>query len=148
VDTSIVRGMFELLRGRIPEARQAFDLALRKEGKSRRAQVEHLSTFPGVLHALLLIQSDQPQDCRQARVWVDWLAKERGYTPYYSAYRLLDALLAFHEGREPDSGDDVWWFLRSPGMPLAHVAAFLAYLLSRLYASQRRMARAERRTNS
>ena len=61
LDTSLVRGMMELVQGRVPEARQAFDLSLRNGGKSKTAQMEHLGTFPGVLHALLLVQSDEAE---------------------------------------------------------------------------------------
>ncbi len=97
LDTSLVRGMMELLQGRVPEARQAFEQALRKVGKGKAAQMDHADTFPGILHALLLTQSEEPQDRQQARAWVDRFAANRGSaSTYHEAYRLLGALLAWH----------------------------------------------------
>jgi hypothetical protein len=137
LDVSLVRGMLELVQGRVPEARQAFDLSLRNSGKSKTAQMEHLGTLPGVLHALLLVQSDQPKDRQQVRTWVDWFDRQRGAETYYDAYRILGALLAFYEGREPQD-DAVWSPLLSRNAPLAQFSTCLAQLLYRLYTSQPR----------
>jgi hypothetical protein len=97
LDISLVRGMLELLQGRVPEARQAFDQALRKVGKGKTAQTDHADTFPGILHALLLAQSEEPQDRQQARAWADrFAANRREVSTYHDAYRLLGALLSWH----------------------------------------------------
>lgn len=137
LDTSLVRGMLELLQGRVPEARQAFDLSLRNSGKSKTAQMEHLGTLPGVLHTLLLVQSDQPKDRQQARTWVDWFDKHRGAETYYEAYGILGALLAFYEGREPP-GEPVWSPVMPRNIPLAQFSSCLVQLLYQLYTSQPR----------
>jgi superfamily II DNA or RNA helicase len=135
LDTFIIRGMLELLRGRVQEARQAFDLGLRNSSKSKTAQMERLGTFPGVLHALLLVQSGQLKDRQQVRTWVDWLDRHRGMEAYHDAYRSLGSLLAFYEGREPEGGD-ASWPLQFRNVPLAQLSTCLVQLLYRLYASQ------------
>jgi superfamily II DNA or RNA helicase len=135
LDTSLVRGMLDLLCGRVQEARQAFDLSLRNSGKSKSAQMGHLGTFPGVLHALLLVQSEQLKDRQQARSWIAWFDRHKNVETYHDAYHTLDALLAFHEGRGPEDRD-AWWPLHSRNVPLAHVGTCLAQLLYQLYASK------------
>jgi len=137
LDTSLVRGMMELLSGHVPEARQAFDLALRGVGKGKNAQMEHLSSFPGFLHALLLVQSEQPQDRQQARSWMDRLVANGGYAnPYREAYRFMGALLAWHEGREI-GGPEVVWHPSSyhREAPLTLVSTWLMQLLYWFYTS-------------
>ena len=143
LDTSIVRGMLELLSGHVPEARQAFDLALRNRGKGKTVQMDHAATFPGLLHALLLVQSDQLQDRQQVRTWVDWFDKHRGVEAYGDAYRVLGLLLAFHEGREPQDSED-WWLLHSRNMPLAYVGTCLVQLLYQLYTSKPRTSKKQK----
>jgi superfamily II DNA or RNA helicase len=136
LDTSLVRGMLELLSGRIQEAHQTYEQALQKVGKAKKAQLEYLESFPAMLHTLLLIQSDQPQDRQKARTWLDWLAKGRDHMAYDQAYRLLEALLAWHEGREDADG---WNTLAQPfyqERPLSQVGTYLAQLLYWLYASR------------
>jgi superfamily II DNA or RNA helicase len=135
LDTSIIRGMLDLLCGRVPEARQAFDLAWRNSGKSKSAQMEYLGTFPGVLHTLLLVQSEQLQDRQRARTWVEWFAKGGVYGAYYSAYRLLGALLAFHEGRELHD-EEALPFSLGRNTPLVNTGTYLTQLFYWLYASQ------------
>ena len=134
LDTSLVRGMMELLQGRVPEARQAFDQALRKVGKGKTAQMDHADTFPGVLHALLLVQSEEPQDRQQARTWADRFAANRGdVSTYREAYRLLGALLAWHEGREIEGPDIVWhpsyYHRESPLIAPEHLSDAVAVLV-------------------
>ena len=137
LDTGLVRGMLELLSGRIQEAHQAYDQALQKVGKAKKAQLEYLGTFPAVLHTLLLVQSNQPQDRQRARMWLDWLAKDREYAAYHEAYGFLEALLAWHEGRDvADSVDPVWRPSYGHGAPLGHVAVYLMQLLYWFYASR------------
>ena len=143
LDTSIVRGMLELLSGHVPEARQAFDLALRNRGKGKTVQMDHAATFPGLLHALLLVQSDQLQDRQQVRTWVDWFDKHRGVEAYGDAYRVLGSLLAFHEGREPQDSED-WWLLHFRNMPLAYVGNCLVQLLYQLYTSKPRISKKQK----
>jgi superfamily II DNA or RNA helicase len=135
LDASLVRGLLDLLCGRVQEARQVFDLSLRNSGKSKTAQMENLGTFPGVLHALLLVQSEQAKDRQQVRTWVNWFDKHRRTEVYSEAYRILGALLDFHEGRKTDEAD-AWWPLHSENVPLACVSTCLAQLLYRLYASR------------
>jgi superfamily II DNA or RNA helicase len=143
LDTNVIRGMLAVLRGRLPEGREALEQALRKYGKGRRAQIEYLTSFPGVLHALLLVQSDQPQDYRQAQTWMDWLIDERAYTPYYAAYCSLEALTAFRDGADLED-EDAWEFLYSPILPLAASAAFLVHFLYKLHAPRSRVTKAAR----
>ncbi|MCU0913472.1 MAG: DEAD/DEAH box helicase [Planctomycetes bacterium] len=134
LDASLVRGMLELLGGRVAEARQAFDLSLRNGGKSKTAQMGHLGTFPGVLHTLLLVQSEQAKDRQQARTWIDWFEKQRRLEAYAEAYRALGALLDFHEGRLIEKRDAVR-LQYVENVPLAYVAICLVALMYRLYAS-------------
>ena len=136
-DTWLVRGMLELLSGRIPEAHQAYDQGLQKVGKAKKAQVEYLDSFPSVLHTLLLIQSEQPQDRQQARTWLDRLAKDRDYTAYRQAYYFLGALLAWHEGCDDADAEDI---VRQPfyrqDSPLACICVHLMQSLYWFYASR------------
>jgi len=131
LDTSLVRGMMEFLEGRVSEARQAFDQAVRKAGKGKTAQMDHADTFPGILHALLLTQSEEPQDRQQARAWADrFAANRRGVSTYRDAYQFLGALLAWHEGRETEGPDIVWhpsYYQQEP--PLVLMGATLMQLL-------------------
>lgn len=144
LDTFIVRGMLDLLSGRLPEARQAFDQALRSHGKGKTAQTEHLTNFPGLLHALLLVQSDLAKDRQQIRTWVGWFERNRGGEAYADAFLALGCLLAFHEGRElPDEGD--WWVrTHFRSMPLAYAGICLAQLLYQFYASQPRVSKRQK----
>jgi hypothetical protein len=105
--------------------------------------MDHAATFPGLLHALLLVQSDQLQDRQQVRTWVDWFDKHRGVEAYGDAYRVLGSLLAFHEGREPRDSED-WWLLHFRNMPLAYVGNCLVQLLYQLYTSKPRISKKQK----
>jgi superfamily II DNA or RNA helicase len=147
LDTHLVRGMLELLSGRVQEAHQAYDLAVRRAGKAKKAQLEYLATFPAVLHTLLLVQSEQPPDRQLARTWLDWLSKDRDYAAYYEAYRHLDVLLAWHEGRDiDDEADPVWRPLFGGSSPLGHVAVYLMQLLYWVYASRTKALKTHKQT--
>lgn len=136
LDTYVVRGMLELLSGRVPEAHQAYDLALQEAGKAKKAQLEYLGSFPAMLHALLLVQSEQPQDRQRARTWLDWLSKDRDYAAYHEAYCFLEALLAWHEGCDADDGaNPVLRPFYGGSSPLGQVAVYLMQLLYWIYAS-------------
>jgi len=129
--------MLELLSGRLPEAHQAYDQALQKVGKAKKAQLEYLESFPAVLHTLLLIQSEQPQDRQQARTWLDWLTKERHYAAYHQAYSFLGALLAWHEGcDDADPADTVRQPFYEDDSPLVCICAHLVQSLYWFYASR------------
>jgi superfamily II DNA or RNA helicase/tetratricopeptide (TPR) repeat protein len=144
VETPLLRGMLELLSGRIDEAHQAYDLALQRLGKAKKAQLERLATFPGVLHCLLLIQSERPQDRRQARTWLDWLAKNREYMVYHQTYYFLDRMLGWHEGR--DDADVLYQSFYSENSFLARVSMSLLQLLYWFYASGTEAVKAHKRT--
>ncbi|MBN1509620.1 MAG: hypothetical protein JW955_22420 [Sedimentisphaerales bacterium] len=144
LDTSLMRGTLELLSGRIQEAHQAYDQAVAKVGKAKRGQLEYLESFPAVLHTLLLIQSDQPQDRQQARTWLDWLAKDRNHTAYGQAYRILDALLAWYEGwDDPDGLDTLWQPFHQESL-LSQVSTYLVQLLYWFYASRTKASRSNK----
>ena len=145
--THVIQGMLELLSGRVEQAHQAYDQALQTMGKAKKAQLEYLGTFPAVLHTLLLIQSDQPQDRQRARTWLDWLAKDRLYTYYDQAYCLLEALLGWHEGRDDADRPGTRW--QSPyrqDCPLTQVSIYLMQLLYWLYASRTEAPKTHRET--
>jgi len=147
LDTSIIRGMLELLSGRIEESREAYEQALRRVGKGKRSLLDYLDTFPGVLHILLLVQSDRSQDHQQARTWLAWLDANRGYASYHEAHRPLAALLAWHEGHNPAWDSDVSWrpsYHRDA--PLAEACVYLMYLLYWFYTSQGKASRARTQT--
>jgi len=138
LDTWIIQGMHDLLSGRIDEARLAYEQAYRRAGKSKGAQMDHLRSFPAFLHALLLVQSEQPQDRQQARTWLTWLDTTKTYTGYREAYRLLSELLAWHEGYNAagDTNNVVRPFLRQDAPPLIEASIHLMQLLYWLYTSQ------------
>ena len=144
VETPYIRGMLELLSGRIDEARQMYDLTLQCVGKAKKAQLEHLATFPGVLHCLMLVQSERPEDRRQARRWLDWLAKNKDFMVYHQSYYFLDVLLGWHEGR--NDGDALRQSYSQDGSPLAHASSSLMQLLYWLYTSNAEGMKAQKRT--
>jgi hypothetical protein len=148
LDTYLARGMLELLSGRVQEAHQAYDMALQKAGKAKKAQLEYLGTFPAVLHTLLLIQSEQPQDRQRARTWLDWLAKDREYAAYHEAYGFLEALLVWHEGHDVGDGRDPVWrpFFSGQSSPLGQIAIYLMQLMYWLYASRTKALKANKQT--
>jgi len=137
LETWIIRGMLELLSGRIDEARLAYEQARRGVGKSKSAQVDHLASFPAFLHTLLLVQSERPEDRHQARTWLAWLEASRSYTGYRQAYRLLAELLLWYEGHNT-VGDlfDTGMNAHYGEPPLIRVCAYLMQLLYWLYTSQ------------
>jgi hypothetical protein len=108
LDTWVIRGMLELLSGRLPEARRAYDEALRRAGKTKTAQLDYLDSFPAVLHTLLLAQSEQHDDLQQVRTWLNWLGRGGSQMLYHMAYRRLETLLALHDGREVHDADSEW----------------------------------------
>jgi hypothetical protein len=147
LDTHVVRGMMELLSGRIEEARQAYDLALQKAGKAKKAQLVYLDIFPAILHVLLLIQSERPEDRQQARTWLDWLANDRNYSRYCEAYDALEELLAWHEG----CGDPGEVCVAAPPFyrhdpPLVETGFYLVQLLCWFYTSQPKGLTAQKQT--
>jgi superfamily II DNA or RNA helicase len=148
LDMSLVRGMMELLQGHVPEARQAYDMALRKVGKGKTAQMDHADTFPGVLHTLLLVQSEELQDRQQARAWADRFAMNRGnISTYREAYRFLGTLLAWHGGTEVEGSDIVRhpsYYHQEP--PLVLLGATLMQLLYWFYASQTKAVKNHKQT--
>ncbi|MEN6423989.1 MAG: DEAD/DEAH box helicase, partial [Phycisphaerales bacterium] len=137
LETAIVRGMLELLSGRIDEARLAYEQAQRHVGKSKGAQVDHLTSFPAFLHTLLLVQSERIEDRHQARTWLSWLEANRNYTGYRQAYHLLAELLLWYEGH--NAANDLFGMgLSAYGgeAPLIHVCTCLMQLLYWLHSSQ------------
>jgi superfamily II DNA or RNA helicase len=139
LDTRIIRGMLELLSGRIDEARTIYEQAQRGVGKGKGAQVDYLTSFPAVLHTLLLVQSERSEDRQLARTWLIWLEARRDYTAYRPAYHHLAELLLWYEGhkagRQPDSNANSYW----GEVPLVSVCTLLMQLLYWLYTSQARM---------
>ncbi len=93
----------DLLCGDVVAARQAYDRAVQHAGRTKRDQMAYLGSFPGLLHTLLLIQSEAQSGSgpnrQQARTWLNWLLKGGSHAVYYGAYFFLDALLTFCEGR-------------------------------------------------
>jgi superfamily II DNA or RNA helicase len=135
LDTWIIRGMLDLLSGRLPEARQAYNEALRRAGKTKTAHLEHLDSFPAVLHALLLAQSEQHEDLQQVRTWLTWLDRGSVQMLYRMAYRRLETLLALHDGREVCDADDGWQRSYYRQAPLAEAADYLMQSLCWFYGS-------------
>ncbi len=137
LETWISRGMMELLSGRIDEARQAYEWAQCRAGKSKSAQVDHFTSFPAFLHILLLVQSERSKDHQQARTWLTWLEAGRSYTSYRQAYRLLAELLMWYEGHNA-AGDlfDVGMNVYHGEAPLIRVCTHLMQLLYWFYTSQ------------
>jgi superfamily II DNA or RNA helicase len=148
LDTWIIRGMFELLSGRIEEARHAYEQALRRAGKSKSAQIEHLRCFPAFLHTLLLVQSEQPQDRQQVRIWITWLDTTRTYTGYRDAYAFLAELLAWHEGYDvaANLNTEVRAFYQDNAPPLIRASSYLMQLLYWLYTSQSKTLKSRKHT--
>ncbi len=146
LDTSLVQGMMELLQGRLPEARRAYESALRTVGKSKTAQMDHVDTFPGLLHTLLLVQSEEPEARQQARTWTDRFAANRGeVSTYREAFRLMGTLLAWHEGCEIQGPEIAWhpsYYHR--GSPLMLLSTSLMQLLYWFYASQTKAVKAQK----
>ncbi len=138
LDTWIIRGMFELMSGRIEEARQAYEEAQRRTGKSKSAQIEHLRSFPAVLHTLLLVQSEKPQDRLQVRTWLGWLDTSRTYTGYRDAYSFLTELLAWHEGYDvfSEATYETRTFHSPEVPPLIQASTHLMQMLYLHYTSQ------------
>ncbi len=138
LDTHIIRGMLELLCGDLSAARKAYDRALQHVGKTKRDQVAYLGSFPGLLHVLLLVQSEAPPasgpDRRQARTWLSWMLKSGSHCCYYGAYFFLDALLSFYEGCA-DPGGPAWRPSHRQGSSLVCLATCLMQMLYSLYAS-------------
>ena len=137
LDTSIIRGMLELLSGRTEEARHVYEQAHRREGKTKGAQVEYLRSFPAFLHTLLLVQSERPEDRQQARTWLTRLQASKTYTGYREAYDVLASLLAWHEGHNTagDRSEAVRPFFGHDA-PLIRAGIHLMQLLYWLYTSQ------------
>lgn len=144
LQTPLLRGMLELLSGRVEEAHQAYDQALQRVGKAKRAQLDHLATFPGVLHCLVLIQSERPQERRLARTWLDWLAKNRDCMVYHQTYYFLDMLLGWHEGR--DGAGVLHQSFSHEQDSLARISTCLTQLLCWFYTSNAQAVKAHKRT--
>jgi len=148
LNLSLIRGMLEVFRGQVPEARQTFEAARRNVGKGKTAQSEHFATFPGLLHALLLVQSEQLQDRQQIRGWLNGQALSRGSgANYREAYRKLEALLAWYEGH-PSTGPETAWHPAYHGgeSPLTLVSTFLAQLLYWFYSSNSKPLKSHQQT--
>jgi superfamily II DNA or RNA helicase/tetratricopeptide (TPR) repeat protein len=141
LDTHAVRGMLELLSGRLEEARHAYDLALHNAGRTRKDQLAHLESLPGALHVLLLVQSERLEDHVQVRTWLDWLSKTRGYGPYEGMYQLMQILLAIQEGTGAHLPRRTWLFTRPQDLPLARAGTCVMQLLYCLHASDTRALR-------
>ena len=145
LDTHIVRGMLELLSGDVVAARQAYDRAVQHAGRTKRDQMAYLGSFPGLLHTLLLIQSESQSGSgpnrQQARTWLNWLLKGGSHAVYYGAYFFLDALLAFCEGRAAPDGP-AWRPSYRQESSLACLATCLMQMFYSLYASDAKALRA------
>ncbi|MBN1361490.1 MAG: DEAD/DEAH box helicase [Sedimentisphaerales bacterium] len=137
LDTDLIRGMLALLSGDLQTARQAYGQAVRRAGKAKRDHLHYLGSFPALLHMLLLVQSEQPEDRQLARTWLNWMADGRADSAYLPAYCFLAALLDFHEGRERNQASLPQISLR-PERSLATLAACLMQMLYCLYASNTR----------
>jgi len=146
LDAWIIRGMLELLSGRIEEARQAYDQALRRVGKTKTAQLEYLESLPAVLHALLLVQSERQEDRQQVRTWLTWLAKGGACARHREAYRFVEALLVWQEGHEVDDAEIAWRPFYGQDAPLTRAGAYLMQLLHWLYASHGKVLRTHKQT--
>ena len=134
LETHIIRGMLELVCGDLVAARQAYDRAVQRAGKAKRDQVTYLGSFPALLHMLLLVQSGQAQDLRQARTWLGWLLKGGSHSTYCGAYFFLDALLTFYEGHADFDGP-AWRPLHRQEPSLVCLATCLMQMFYSLYAS-------------
>ncbi len=143
LNTHIVWGMLELFCGDLAAARTRYDRALQRVGKTKRDQMAYLGSFPGLLHVLLLVQSEHAQDRRQARTWLNWLIKAGSHSPYYGACFFLGSLLDFHEGHA-DPGDPVWRPLHRQDPSLGSLATCLMQMLYCLYASDTKALKARR----
>ncbi|MCP4455092.1 MAG: DEAD/DEAH box helicase [Planctomycetes bacterium] len=95
--TPAMRGMLALLTGNPDLGKKAFTQAHKEHGRGKRATLEYLRSFPAVLHALLLVQSEDLQDQALAQTWLKWT--EPIECPYKDALDCLSGLLAFHQGR-------------------------------------------------
>jgi SNF2 family DNA or RNA helicase len=135
LNTYSLRGMLEMLSGRLMEAHVAYDQALQKLGKTRKAQLGYLASFPAVLHALLLVQSAEPQDRQLVGMWMEWLADGRGITPYGEAFRFVDELLGFYEGHAAEDADYDWPRHHGYSDPLTGVGVCLMQFSCWLYTS-------------
>ncbi len=144
LDTHILRGMLELFCGDPAAAKEAFDRALQRVGKTKRDQVAYLGNFPGLLHLLLLVQSEQTSDRRQARTWLDWLVRGGTHSSYYGAYFFLKILLDFHEGHADPDGP-AWRPLHRQDPSLGSLATCLMQMLYCLYASDTKALKARNR---
>ncbi|MCH8218394.1 MAG: DEAD/DEAH box helicase [Planctomycetes bacterium] len=97
-NTFLMRGMLALLTGRLSEASEAYDQAVKRVGISKRAKAEYTSSFPALLHLLLLVQSDAVNDRRRAGAWLK--SGEAAYgRPYQRALMALSELLDYYEGQ-------------------------------------------------
>ena len=138
LDTHIMRGTLELLCGDLPAARLAYQRAVQHAGKTKRDQMAYLGSFPGLLHVLLLVQSESlptsGQDRHQARTWLGWVLKGGSHARYYSAYFYLDALLSFYEGCTTPGGP-AWRPSHRQGPSLVCLATCLMQMMYGLYAS-------------
>lgn len=146
LDTALVQGMLELVQGHLPEARRTYDAVLRIVGKSKSAQMDHVDTFPGLLHTLLLVQTEEPEARQQARVWTDRFAANRSeISTYREAYRLLGTLLDWHEGHEPQGPEVVWHpSYHHRESSLSRLSTSLMQLLYWFYASQTKAVKAQK----
>jgi superfamily II DNA or RNA helicase len=134
VDTYLVRGMLDLLSGDLQAAREKYDQAAHNAGKAKRDQIHYLGSFPALLHALLLVQSERHDDRQRARTWVNWAMDNGANAAYYGAYSFLGALLSFHDGCE--GSDALTWHLTlRSDRSLACLATCLMEMLYCLYAS-------------
>ncbi len=147
LETWIVRGMMELLSGRLEAARHVYEQAQRRAGKTKSAQMDYLDSFPAFLHALLLVQSDRPEDHHQARTWLTWMETGRGYAGYFQAYRFLATLLLWYEGHHTAGNvHDMGLSLYNDSAPLIHICTHLMQLLCLLYTSQNKIAGSDKGT--
>jgi superfamily II DNA or RNA helicase len=146
LNTHLIRGMLELLSGRLQEAHTAYNQGLQKEGKTKKAQLEYLESFPSVLHTLLLVQSERPQDRQLVRAWLDWIVDRGPHTTYHAAYRFADTLLAFYEGYGTDELGPVWPAYYRENTPLTSVGVHLVQLLYWLYTSDAKTVKSRKQT--
>jgi len=112
-----------MLGGDLPEAKRLFALTCKPSDGKARTQ-EHLGSMPGMLHALLLVQSDAPAERRRADKWLGWV--EGDYqNPYRVCAEFLSILLRHRTGQpvnfpaDPDAAPT----------PLAHAVTVVMLLL-------------------
>ena len=134
-DVQLMRGLLSLLTGDAQAARQAYDLAYRSAGKTKRDQMRHLQSFPALLHALLLVQSEAPEDRQYVQTWLRWMTGGKADSPYYGAYCYLEALASFYEGRDQEVRLPDSHLLPQRESSLPVLAACLTQMLYCLYAS-------------